>query len=158
MRLLVLLLALLPMQVAALSCLPWSVEDAFLKAKDSPDSYRVLHGVMQFDGSALPQVDWNKQQNVPPETTIPARFSGHLLSRSGTMPFEGDLRIVVRCAGPWCARLTPGAEYLLFARSVGGGQEVLADPCATMAFVQPDAGLLRRVQSCLSGGSCVSKR
>ena len=144
-------LALVPAQAAALSCLPWQVEDAFIEARQSPDRYVIVEGMLRFDPADLPEVDWSQQQDVPPETRIDARLEGETLAGTG---FDRDVTLVVQCFGPWCPRPAPDTRHLAFVRETEEGFELRTDPCGGMIFAGPDAELRARVETCAEGGPC----
>ena len=156
------LLAWLPVQAAALSCAPWSMEDSFNRAQSSPDDYVVAHGVLEFPKSRLPQVDWSNQQNVPPETKFTATMRNPVfLARTSKRDVEGndtDVTVIVRCAGPWCPGVKPGAKYLSFMRKVAGGYELEFGACQVMGWHEPNAAMMKRVRKCLAGRRCVTPR
>lgn len=155
LRALVLALLLPPVQAAALSCLPWHVENAFQEAADSASTYRVVQGRLEFDTEDLPQVDWSRQEDVPPETRLPARLSGTALGRRGeTAPFDEQVTLIVECAGPWCPQLRAGADYLAFVKLDEAGDEIRIGACGGMAFQDPGADMVDRIRGCLDGADC----
>jgi len=71
------LLALMPIQVAALSCIQPSVERSFQYASASDDLYAVIAGRLTFNPSDWPIRD--KSMNEKPDVDVPARFDGSSL-------------------------------------------------------------------------------
>ena len=144
-----------PFPVWALSCMPWHLEHAFNAAQDSPDLYIVVTGQLEFDPEDYPQVDWDRQQDVPPETEVSAQLRGQMfMSDYGRLQFDEPVTLKVSCAGPWCPSATSGDEVLAFLRVVGGGYELEQGACGGMLFARPDDALLRRVEACLYGDTC----
>lgn len=156
LRYLALSFALLtPVHAMALSCMPWNMEDSFQRAAQSADPYVIAYGRLVFSKDDLPQVDWGNQQNVPPETRIDARLTGHGLDGSGfDVPFDHPVEIVVRCAGPWCPALAPGAPYLAFLKRTGSGYQMDVGACTVMGYAEPDTEMLEKVQRCFNGAAC----
>ncbi len=145
----------LPVPAQALSCLPWHVEDAFQAADASEDTYVIVTGTLDFAAADLPQVDWARQSEVPPETRAPARLRGFVLGGAGDkVPFDEPLQMIIQCAGPWCPQLTPGAEYMAFVNTARQPYELRIGACDGMAFQSPDANMRARVQTCFDGGQC----
>lgn len=155
MRWLVILLILIPLPALALSCLPYGVTDAYLEAKASPDAYVVVLGELQFPSAAVPQVDWNKQGDVPPLTEIPATFKGHALTQRGIdFPLRTDVTLEVECSGPWCPSPKPG-PVLAFLRKTGGGSyAVSTNACGGFVFGKPTTKQITAVKDCLAGRGC----
>ncbi len=152
---LALLVSVLPLQALALSCLPWQMEDAYADADASSKPFVIVSGTLFFSPDDLPQVDWDRQQDVPPETRIDARMVGTaLFPGENAEPFNRPVTLVVECAGPWCPQLSADAEYLAFLEQSEAGYVLTVGACGGMAFGTPDADLLDRLRSCLAGGEC----
>ena len=108
-----------PVPAVALACMPWVMENAFTQARDSEDAYIVVIGTLDFDQDSFPIVDWERQQDVPPETRLPARLTGRMLAQNHqSTPIDTDLEFVVTCAGPWCPQATAGDPVLAFVKMV----------------------------------------
>jgi len=156
MRFLVILMGLLaPVQAAALSCVPWHMENAFAEARDSEDAYIIVHGKLTFRESALPKVDLERQDQTSPTTRIRARIKGNGLSATGfDVPFNDRVTFIVGCIGPWCAGARSGEDSLAFLKRVNGGYELSINACGGHLFAQPDAAMLDKVRACFDGDTC----
>lgn len=155
MRWLALVLAVLPIPALALSCLPYGVTDAYLEADASADAYVPVLGTLQFDVSDVPQVDWDRQGDVPPLTVIDAVFDGHALTQRGiALPLATDVSLEVECSGPWCPSPKPG-PVLAFLRKTGDrGYAVSINACGGFLFGQPSPEQISSVKDCLAGRGC----
>lgn len=139
----------------ALSCMPYSPEQAFWDAAASPDRYVVVHGRLDFNPQLLPQVDWTGQDQAPPDTEFAASFTGFSLTRNGfDARFVRSIRVRVQCFGPWCASLEPGRDYLAFLKKQGGGYLLETNPCGGFAFAAPTPEMIGRIETCFQGGPC----
>jgi len=159
-RFLWLLLMWIPVQAAALSCVPWYPEDSFNRGQSSPDDYVVVHGALEFPKSRLPQVDWSNQQDVPPETRFSATLRDPVFlagrSKRDVTAEDMEVTVIVRCAGPWCPGIEPGGTYLSFLRKVSDGYELEFGACEVMGWYEPDEDMMKRVRKCLAGRRCVA--
>jgi hypothetical protein len=156
--LLLLVLVIAPVQLQALSCMPWTLEHSYAAAADSDEDYVIAQGTLNFPKRKLPKVDWNRQQDTPPITEIRGRIEGKALSRNGfTVPFDTDLIITVRCTGPWCPSVTPGKEHLVFLKKSGSRYALDFGPCSSMGWIEPTGQMLKRVEACLAGADCTPK-
>lgn len=154
-RWLALILALIPMQAAALSCIAPSVERAFQIANDVDDLYLVVEGQLSFDLSDWPKRD--KSMNDKPDVDVPARVTGRSLSRAGFLhPFKRDITLNAQCFGPWCGYIESGRDYILFLRKTDQGFVQDVDPCGSTFFADPKPAQLKSLQRCLNGGRCLS--
>lgn len=154
MRLLALALTVMPVPALALSCLPHGVTDAYIQADEATEAYIPVHGDLTFDEALLPQVDWEKQQDTPAETLVPATFKGKALSARGVgIPFEADVVLELRCFGPWCPSPTSG-DALVFLRKTAHSYVASTNACGGFVFSQPTKAQLDAVQDCLSGRAC----
>lgn len=141
--------------VLALSCMPYSSEQAFQDASDSPDRYIVVHGMLDFNPADLPLVDMTHQELIAPETLFGATLTGFSLTGSGfDARFVRQIRVNVQCYGPWCGSLTPGREHLTFLKREGGGYLLEINPCGGFAFANPSRALLGKIHECLLGADC----
>jgi len=139
----------------ALSCLPPDIARTYQQAAAADEAYLVVHARLYFDAAALPRTDWQDQAATPPQSLIPARMTGHALTKTGfDLPFDRAITLDAQCLGPWCAGATPGTSYLAFLQHSQGSYMLALDPCGGMGFADPDADTLRRVQTCFNGGPC----
>lgn len=148
------LLALFAGQADALSCMRPDIARDYERAASAEEIYHAVTGVLDFDPATLPVVDYDNQQDTPPETDIPARLTGRTLTSSGfTAEFERDITLRVHCFGPWCASPQPGTPYLTFVESTRQGLVMHVDPCGGLSHPNPSAELEARVVAC-SKGDC----
>lgn len=148
-------LMVVPTMASALSCRPYNAIAAYHDAAKSDDAYIVAHGTLRFDESRLPKVDWDKQEDVKPDNFLTGRIDGQSLTRAGfTAQFVRDIDINVQCYGPWCQRLTSGADYLFYLKKIGDGYLLETNPCGGFAFQDPDPDTLSKVTNCLNGKRC----
>ena len=140
----------------ALSCAPWGVTDAYLKAASSNRSYAILQGRLSFDERRLPRAPASNPNAAPPVTQFRGSFNGALL---GAQDFDravrADVVIEVQCMGPWCGRAKSGVEYLIFAEQRGRDLIVRFDPCGQFAFAGNIHALRKQVLDCHRGTACV---
>ncbi|WP_324753771.1 hypothetical protein [Roseovarius sp. Pro17] len=140
---------------AALSCLPHDLARTYQRIHAAPESYIAVYGTLDFDASQLPEVDMANQQATPPETRIPARFSGEALGQIGfTRPFAGPVTLRALCFGPWCAQPPAGGNVLAFVQQGEDGYSLTVDPCGGDAFFAPAPELLDKVHRCFTGDAC----
>ena len=155
MRWLGLVLALLPMQAQALSCLPWGVTNAYLQADEAKETYYIVVGDLAFDPARLPKVDPERQDETPPVTLIPATFAGQaIVAQGGDVSFSTNVTLEVRCYGPWCARPQPG-RVLAFVRKDDAGHFIQDNPCGGHIFANPRRDQLQQVRQCMRGRQCL---
>ena len=148
-------LALVPIQAKALSCVPWGVTDAYLQADSAPASYIVVFGDLTFNPALLPQVDPERQGETPPLTQIPASFAGQaVVARGADVSFSANITLEVQCFGPWCAQPVPG-KVLAFVRQDGDGYVVQDNPCGGHLFMDPRRDQIRQVRQCMRGQACL---
>ncbi|MCB1337677.1 MAG: hypothetical protein KDK10_09585 [Maritimibacter sp.] len=150
---LVLLTAFAPLPALALSCEPWSPEQAFAMAEDADGLYRPAIGRFAFDPARLP----GGPGGLPPaeRAFVPAAFEGRALGPRGfTDAFSGNVLLQVSCALDWCGGVIPGQTYLVFFELTDRGPTAELGPCATVVFPNPDAGVERRLTGCLNGARC----
>ena len=145
----------IPASAQALSCLPWGVTDAYLEAAASDDPYLVVAGKLSFDEGLLPVTDWERQQETPPLTAIPARLEGKSLTSHGfSQVFGGDLLLEIGCAGPWCAGAKSGVDYVAFVELRGETGVVTVGPCGGNLFDASSPEVTQQVLSCHKGNVC----
>lgn len=154
LRVLTVLACLAPLPAFALSCVPHGVTDAYLEAAAAEEGYVPVLGEIDFDPDLLPQVDWDKQQDVPPTTLIPATFKGDALSVRGVaLPFETDVVLEVQCIGPWCPQPQPGRS-IAFLRKTAHSYVLSTNACGGFLFGNPSAEQVKEVEDCLAGRAC----
>jgi hypothetical protein len=155
MRWLWFVLACLPVQVAALSCVEPSVQRTFLSVADAAPAYVIVHGTIEYDLSAWPDRDSTAKEQ--PTEFIPARVTGQSLSSSGfKTDFTAPVTLVSYCLGPWCGGAASGGDYLMFLRKTETGYEQDIAPCADKIFTNPTKAHLRAVRRCFNGRPCPS--
>ncbi|MEZ5766408.1 MAG: hypothetical protein R3D80_01235 [Paracoccaceae bacterium] len=143
--------ALEPVSALALSCAPWSPEQAFDMAAASPSRYSVVVGSFAFDAGKLPQGAMPGAKG----TVVPARLAGRALSQNGfDAAYAQQVRLDVSCAASWCGSLIPGQSYLVFVEHRSAGLTVDVGPCATVVFPNPSAAEERALTRCLAAGRC----
>lgn len=141
-------------QAAALSCIPPDIARTFQQLDAADERYAVVKGRLTFDERLVPKVDWNKQDQTPPLTQIPARLEGMSLSKTGfKTSFRQRVMINGRCFGPWCFGASSGMEQVFFVNLDGEPATIELDPCGGHAFA-PDRATQKRVLSCLKGTAC----
>ena len=143
----------------ALSCVPHEVTDTYQRLDAAPEQYVPVHGRLTFDESRAPKVDWENQQDTPPNTYIPARIKGKSLSRNGfTRDFDAPLTLNLQCIGPWCVTARSGEDMLAFLERKPDGSYALAlHACGGDGFLNPSRAQLHQVKTCYNGGSCKAK-
>lgn len=136
----------------SLSCMRPDVKRSFQQAAQAEEVYVVAHGTLTFAEHKLPEAVGN---DSPPQTLIPAHLSGKALSATGfDVEFDRDITLDVLCFGPWCGGAGSGEEYLVFLRKDDEGYTMIADPCASMIFQDPNAEMLGTVSACFKAGTC----
>ena len=151
----ILVSTLAPIQAAALSCMPWTLDHAFQFADQSDARFIAVLGELSFDTNDLPVVDWQNQHDVPPETRFSARFDGRHLARQALSDVDivTDVTVVLTCAGPWCGGLKPGTHLAFLERSEGA-LLLHVGACRSFAFGEPGDDMVQRVRQCLGGADC----
>lgn len=138
----------------ALSCMRADVTTTFNLMNEVPEDVYVLHGVLDFDESLLPQGVINEGRNPDP---IPGRFEGLGLTLNGfTSTFDRPILVQSVCYGPWCGSVTAGEELIVFAKVLGEDVVVEVDPCGTTAFSDPTPDMEDTLTSCIRGEACKS--
>ena len=146
MKWLALGLALVPQNLAALSCLAPDVEATYAEALASEARYSVLYGQLHLDEEDLPP-SLNSSFTPASPVAVPARFEGaYLVDGAFVGGYETSMSLLVECAGPWCGSATDGAEYLLFAEHHAGGLQVILGACVFWAFQDPTQAQLAYVE------------
>ena len=148
-------LLLAPVTASALSCRPWRVADAADQAITSDAEYLPVVGWLTFDETLLPVTNWDRQQDTPPLTRIPATFRG--LGWNGTeisTPIDREITLEVACAGPWCGGAVSGHRAVAFLKKDGAAYSLQMGPCGGMAFWDDVAENKAKVEACLRHGGC----
>ncbi len=136
----------------ALSCMPFSIEDAYKRAAASKERYLAVHGVLTFDAHLMPD---SYVVDAPSEILIPARIKGEFMTSKGFYtPISTAVTLKVECAGPWCGGARNNTDYLAFLREAGNSYELLISPCASDAFSTPSKKDLETILQCHTGGPC----
>lgn len=135
----------------ALSCEPWTEIQAFRWAAQAEGSYVVAVGRFAFDAGLMPL----GEEDAPDETLVPARFSGHSLTRAGfTSPLEARVTLRVRCAVAWCGHIEPAAPYMAFIKRQTGRYVLAVDLCPAAFIANPTREMKSAVTACLRGEGC----
>ena len=135
---------------SALSCLPTHPVAAFNAVAEAKESFVILHGEFDFDVKKVPNV------NAPPlEVQIPTQFKGKLLTGQGfTDDVEVPITLTLKCAGPWCARVSPKTDYLAYVLQTVDELIFNVDPCYAFAFANPEDKYIEAIEQCAAGGDC----
>ncbi|WP_417603898.1 hypothetical protein [Primorskyibacter flagellatus] len=146
------LLMLVAGQANALSCMRPDVARDYAQAASADETYFVVTGMLSFDPSGLPVVDYDNQSATPPETDIAAHLTGKTLTSGGfTAEFDRDVILRVHCFGPWCASPQPDTRYLSFVESTEQGLVMHVDPCGGLSHPEPTPEMQARVLACTTG-------
>ena len=139
----------------ALSCMPYSPQQAFQDANASPDRYIIARGQLDFNPAKLPVVDMERQDATPPDNYFNATLTGFSLTATGfNARFVRQIRVNVQCYGPWCAGLNPGSDYMVFLKQDGSEYLLETNPCGGFAFGEPSGETLNTIHQCLLGEAC----
>ena len=141
----------------ALSCLPSTVQDVYHDAANAKEVYTILVGKLSFDRSKLPIVDMARQDQSPPNTDIPAQFSGRGMRANGWSNSVKDRPITLRvqCLAAWCGGMANDVEYLMFAEQVAQNKwQLTVGPCGGFAFAEPTKKMLGDLRKCMRGQEC----
>ena len=153
------LIAGVPVAASALSCMPYSVEAAYLEAQADEARFVIVRGHLDFDAALLPKVDHSSQRATPELTLIDAKLRGKSLSAAGfAIPFSKPVTLAVACYGPWCASAPQGSEVLAFVQLGAQGDTIATNPCGGYLFAAPTFKMIRAVKACFSGKACVPIR
>ena len=139
----------------ALSCMrPDPVQD-FLEADASDEVWIVVDGELSFDESRLPHPDPIMLNVSPPQTNIPARLAGKSLSGQGfERDFRADITLRVLCFGRWCGGAVNKARYLAFLKRESNGYVMIANPCGTRVYSDPQLAIKKTLTDCMRGAPC----
>lgn len=152
--LLALMMALLPLQAQALSCLAPTVERSFARFDAAPEVYIVVHGRLTFDESALPK-GMTVDKDPPAMTHVPATLLGTSLTQDGfSLPFEQDVTLEVSCLGPWCGSAQTGEDVLAFLRKDEEAYAIAVEPCGGGMFGTPKPDMLEAATACMRDRDC----
>lgn len=148
-------IALMPTGVLALSCLPRTVDRAFLEAEESASRFVAVLGILDFNESDLPQQNWVGRHASSEVTLLPAELRGKSLTKQGfTTPFHKPVTLALSCHGPWCASAQADSEVLVFVELGTDGGVVSANPCGGYLFDAPTRAMVETVESCFAGEAC----
>ncbi|MEM8775727.1 MAG: hypothetical protein AAGF53_11885 [Pseudomonadota bacterium] len=137
----------------ALSCMQPDVAQAYKVADEAEEVFWVVKGALEFDQDLVRIPDFT--DNSPKDTKVPARFDGHVLSKSGfETQFETDLVLELLCYGPWCAQAESGLQYLAFVEHTGTGYVMRVNPCYSSTFLSPTPEQLEQAWDCMRGLEC----
>ena len=152
------LLALAPMQVMALSCMPHSVEAAFGQAQAAQERYVIVQGQLDFSLSKV--VNKRGKHNPNPATLmLDAQLTGHSLSKNGFVRrFAKPVKLLLECYGPWCGQATPRRPVLAFVELGAKYDVIRTNPCSGFLFERPSQEMLEVVQGCFAGKACTPPR
>jgi len=138
--------------VLALSCLPPTIEQAFMGVQQSPDLYAPVVGRFEGFASRAPSNSPN-----PQDRTFWANFVGDHISSKGPHA-DQILRVKVRvtetCAASWCGNLAAGTQMLTFLRKSGNSYYLTVGACGGNAFMNPTANQVQTIRNCMAWGSC----
>ena len=149
------LLSVLAGPVLALSCVPHDLARSFAEAAEAEEVYIIVHGTLTFDASLLPKVDYDRQDETPPDTLIPARLAGKFLSLQGfDTPFDQPITLNAQCFGPWCAGAATDTPYLGFLQQTPTGYLLAVTPCGGFGFANPTPEMLEKATQCIRGETC----
>lgn len=144
-------------EALALTCVPPDPLRAFRMAAESPQTYIVLRGRLDFDPAALPGPDavapGGGETSLEP---VQASFAGFSLGREGfTAPASGPIEMTVQCLGAFCGSIGPGEDWLLFVRVEEDGTYALdVDACGSWAFDRVPEAAVEAMAACLRGEAC----
>lgn len=148
-----LILSLLPLQAAALSCVQPSVTRTYNEVNNAVETYVVVEGRLTLDNRKVPKTDGSNQR-PPKMTRVPATLSGKSMSQAGfKTPFEKAITLNIACFAAWCGGAQNGMEVLAFLKKEKGGYSLAIDPCGGHVFAN-QRKLRRDVLRCFQGGAC----
>lgn len=148
-------LCLMPVTQASATefrCYPPDPASYFQAVQASPDQYRIVVGLFDFDPALLPNA--SGADLFPTVQPIPAQFTGQALGPDGPgADVAFDLTILPSCIMVTCATLTPGLPTLAFLRQAETGPVLDLYPCNTPLFA-PMPETLVLLSACLRGAAC----
>lgn len=150
---LTIILALLAQPVLGLSCLPPSVEQMYSNAEASEDAYIGVLGVIS------PLEDFKEPDKTrlqqPKDTVFAAQFSGHSFTFSGGLQdLKTKTKVVLQCAGPWCAQLGKDTNYLTFINMSQPTPTIEIGPCYGNAISDPTLKQIVAMRRCFIDKGC----
>ncbi len=152
----VLALALSTGPALALSCLRPDLARTYQQAASAKEVYIIVQGILSFDESKLPVVDYQHQESIPHDTYIPAQLRGQSLTLDGfDAAFDQPITLNAKCFGPWCAKPASGLPYLAFLQRTDSGYMLVLDPCGGFGFPEPTEALTAKAVQCFQGGACM---
>ena len=149
-----LVVVMLPMQAAALSCERPSVERTYAEVAAAKETYVIAQGRLTFDQRKLPR---GGDGTVRPAklTQIKARLLGKSMSSDGfNVPFDQSVTLEVACFSAWCGGAKSGGQVLAFLKRENGNYALSLTPCGGHVFANPKAKMLKQVVRCHQGGAC----
>lgn len=141
-------------QAAALSCVRPDPVRMYTQARDSTDTYIVVHGSLDLSGVAIPRRGYEEQQNqVLSFADIPMKGLS-LSSRGFTNPFDRPITLRLSCVGPWCGGPPGEAPMIAFLQKTRQDYVLQIGPCGGWAYPTDDTAELQRIVDCHRRGKC----
>lgn len=155
-------MAFAPLGAAALSCLEYSIRNAYWYHHERPETYVLVHG--SFSG--LEQVDAAGQDLTgvfaAAEAEVwTARFTGFKASNQAfDQPFEAEVTLVFPdfsmigggTDSAEAVKWLPGQTGLVWLQRTDAGFRLTAEPCASM--IDRDPASVKPALNCLAGRHC----
>ena len=143
-------LGLIAQPVLALSCMAPDVARSTQAAMDSPDRYRIVSGILEFD-PVTPPFDGTSLGDDE-TASFPARVSGYALTASGFDDTTQDrILVTTSCLMGSCGTVEPRVDMLMFLRVGENGPVLELGPCPQWAFAEPTDAQKQTVLSCIMG-------
>ncbi|MEO0370580.1 MAG: hypothetical protein AAF231_03905 [Pseudomonadota bacterium] len=139
----------------ALSCMAPDVAHTFKELQSAPQTYVVVHGVLDFDPAKMPEDGLvNPSQDVS-ETRMDARLNGNALNVQGfAVPFNSKITLNVECIWSWCPSPKAGSSVLAFVEVSKNEHVFNLGPCYFTGFFNPDQATLNKAAACFRGEAC----
>ncbi len=136
--------------LAALTCVPPSVEQAFYAADQAAEVYVPVVGV--FSGfRQRPDAETINGAN----RRYTAGFTGRkITSRGRGAAFTVDVEITEQCLGSFCPIFVPDQKALTFLRRQGGTYSLQINACQGNYFTDPTPGQIETLRGCLRSRTC----
>ena len=145
-------------QSLALTCMAPDVADTFKRYQSVPETYVIVHGVLDFDQSKMPEYGWHDPDAGVPGTRLDARLRGRTLTLQGySVPFDREIIFNVVCIQSWCPEVETGSTVLAFVEVIGGDYVFSLGACFSRGFFDPDEATLDTAKSCMRGEACDPK-